>query len=374
MRSVLLLIIFILSTSLSWSQHYADGYEIYLDKEDVGIYPVVKSKSSLFVPIVYATPIISNPIILNKIKGKIIYKIDLVYSEFTATKDIDQLNRQRLTALYSYAPELFGNDLIQWNLIKQTKCKSDADAKLLFHGFVFSFRESPSEGTMNLEIDYLKKAIKEKVKISDSTIFKVFNRHKDWKNVLIVCDVTGSMSPYTSQLMLWFKLQTAKKNVKSFVFFNDGDRKYDYDKAIGSTGGIYSCTADKFEVVEETIIKAMSNGYGGDTPENNLEALISGIKKYPECDDIIMIADNYASPRDMSLLASIKKPIRIILCGTNDYYNSDYLDIALQTGGSLHTIEKDVVDLLKRNEGEIIKIGKQKYKVTKGKLVKYKES
>ncbi|MEM7372873.1 MAG: hypothetical protein AAF587_29900 [Bacteroidota bacterium] len=42
--------------------------------------------------------------------------------------------------------------------------------------------------------------------LPDSTVFHVFQRNPDWNNMLVVCDFTGSMSPYTAQLLVWHKL------------------------------------------------------------------------------------------------------------------------------------------------------------------------
>ena len=70
---------------------------------------------------------------------------------------------------------------------------------------------------------------------------QVLDRKKEWKNKIVVTDVTGSMSPYTTQLLLWYKLHETEKDVNQFVFFNDGNMTPDDKKVIGATGGIYSC-------------------------------------------------------------------------------------------------------------------------------------
>ena len=74
------------------------------------------------------------------------------------------------------------------------------------------------------------------------------------------------------------------------------------------------------------------------------EGSSSGARKgsREECEDIVMIADNWSTPRDLNLLTKINKPIKIILCGTEYGVNSIYLDVAHQTGGSVHTIEQDI--------------------------------
>ena len=64
-------------------------------------------------------------------------------------------------------------------------------------------------------------------------VYKVLNRNK-WSEKLIVCDLTGSMMPYASQLSLWYQLNVAKEKNLQFVFFNDGDSKLHSQKKIGA--------------------------------------------------------------------------------------------------------------------------------------------
>ncbi|MEM7104903.1 MAG: energy transducer TonB [Bacteroidota bacterium] len=210
-----------------------------------------------------------------------------------------------------------------------------------------------------------------KYKTPDSTIFKVFHRNTHWKKMHVICDVTGSMSPYSAQLLLWYKLnfKANKDRIEYFTFFNDGNQKPDKQKRIGKTGGIYQSKKSGFEGIKDLAKKTMRNGYGGDIPENNIEALLKAIDQCEHCKDIVMIADNYATPRDLELLRKVKKPIRVIACGTTGGINTAYLDIAKQTKGSFHTMEEDLMNLAELNEGEEITIGKKRYIIAKGKFV-----
>lgn len=207
--------------------------------------------------------------------------------------------------------------------------------------------------------------------VSDSTVFKIFNRNRDWNKMLVVCDFTGSMSPYTVQLLVWHNLniKTNNQRIEYFTFFNDGDQKLDRQKQIGKTGGIYQSQAKDFDDIKDLALKTMRGGCGGDTPENNIEALILAIEKCDNCEDIIMIADNFATPRDLSLLQNVNKPIKIILCGTYGGINTAYLDIVRRTKGSLHTIEKDILNLMDLNEGEEMTIGNRMYQIKNGKFI-----
>jgi hypothetical protein len=220
------------------------------------------------------------------------------------------------------------------------------------------------------EVERLKDMISGKTRVEDKTISTIFDRNKKWKNMLVIADLTGSMSPYTAQLVIWLKLNMIKRETKCFVFFNDGDATPDGKKKIGSTGGIYMGSTDTFEKTAELAYKTMNAGGGGDSTENDVEALIKGIEKFGDCEEIVLIADNLSNMRDISLMKDVKRPVRVILCGANYGINVQYLELARATGGSVHTIEADIVDLMKLKEGQSIKIGKEKFIIQKGKFVK----
>ena len=63
-----------------------------------------------------------------------------------------------------------------------------------------------------------------------------------------------------------------------------------------------------------------------------------------------------------------KIPVRIIVCGVEDSFNTKYLEIAYATGGTIHTMEDDLKNLASMKDGTTFKIGKIKYKVAKGKF------
>jgi hypothetical protein len=206
--------------------------------------------------------------------------------------------------------------------------------------------------------------------IPDSTLLAVFNRYRQWDSITLVVDITGSMSPYTSQLLLWFKLNAEKRYVKRFVLFNDGNNKSDNQKPIGRTGGLYAVTHTNPEVVIDETLKAMSKGSGGDAPENNCEALLMAQQQDPRVKEIVMIADNWAGVRDLSLVNRITKPVHVIVCGVyGDSFHTDYLNIARATGGSVHSLTRDIDYLSSISEGSLIKLGETTYVVREGKII-----
>jgi hypothetical protein len=160
------------------------------------------------------------------------------------------------------------------------------------------------------------------------------------------------------------------KNIQ-FVLFNDGDNLEDDQKKIGATGGIHylkPANADKLDVFMGHV---QALGYGGDCPENNMEALIKGSKLAQAFKELIMIVDNDAPVKDLSLLSSFQTPVHIILCGVvNGMVLTDYLNIAWKTKGSVHTIEEDITALARISEGQQLTIGSKHYRIMGGEFIR----
>lgn len=311
---------------------------------------------------------ILNPSDIDNIKDKVIEEVELIYTDFPKGKDFLDLNKKRLASLYLLFPELFDKKIVKWTLVEQTDC-SFSDVYNFFHGFVITYRPEPTLESISTEKNQIRSVVFGEEAPKDSTVLKILERNDDWKNMAIVCDFTGSMSPYVSQVILWYHLKIKEDKVKSFVFFNDGDRTPDYNKEIGKTGGIYDTDIKDIDSVINTAIKTISCGTGGDAPENDVEAILHGIQKFPEAENIILIADNKSDIRDTILIDKIEKPVKVILCGTENGVNVEYLNLALKTGGSIHTIEEDLENLIELNEGEEIKVGDSIFVIKNGKFV-----
>jgi hypothetical protein len=197
---------------------------------------------------------------------------------------------------------------------------------------------------------------------------------KTVKKRIIVTDVTGSMSPFSKELLLWHKLNLMQNEDDVFLFFNDGDNQSDSEKIIGRTGGIYHSTKKNIDTVLAKMRLAITKGSGGDIAENDIEALIAAQKLGNNDRSLILIADNYAPVKDIELLIALKRPVYIILCGAVQVpIHPDYLRIAYETKGSVHTILEDAFNLAKIVEGGVITIAGRSYKLTNGRFFEIKK-
>lgn len=375
------------------AQSYEPDDLVKFKQDTMSRYFISKIKSNqVYIPMDFNSADIKDLTAYREIKDYSILKVELVYTAYQKSEYFNQpqLNIDRLNNLKEQAPELFASSLTKWKFIAQTECETEEDARKLFHGFVISYRPEPAipfsadmgksfSDKVNLYVKLVadvadkKPGAREKLnnsfpELRDSAVLSVMNRKQGWKDMPVVCDVTGSMTPYMLQTMIWFKLHSKAAGDCSYTFFNDGDNTPDDKKIVGNTGGVYFGKTAKYDSVEHLLLKAMYAGNGGDAPENNIEALIRTQEQLPGSKEIIMIADNYANVKDIAFLEKVTKPIHIILCGANTGINVDYLNIARATGGSVHTIEKDIEDLAKINEGEVFTIKGQKFKLEKGRF------
>ncbi len=344
--------------------------EIMVKEDSIAKYHFnTRDKNQIKLKMNYGSYLINNPWMIRRLKNNAIKKISLIYTDYPKDMDLLMLTKKRLASLYLLSPEVFDNPLIEWEFIRQTACNNLSQAQKMYHGYVISYAPAPSKSSVKKETEYMRDVLNGKEELKDSTILNIFKRNNNWNNLMVVADLTGSMSPYAVQLLVWLKLTIKNKRAKYFVFFNDGDAKMSSEKEIGKTGGIYTVEGNSLDSVFNKMIEVMQNGFGGDLPENNMEAILYGMNTFDKYDGIVLIADNIATPRDIELTKKINKPVKIILCGAFNKINPVYLDIARQTGGSVHTMEEDILDLMKINEGEEITINNQTFKIVDGKFV-----
>lgn len=170
-------------------------------------------------------------------------------------------------------------------------------------------------------------------------VYNSLIRHSFRRKWAIVTDVTGSMSPFTGQVLAFIKNHPYHTDSTNYSFFNDGNGAPELIKRIGISGGVYTVKNKSFDSIYSTVKKAMNAGDGGDLPENNIEAILRTIKKWPDTDTVLMIADEMAPVKDMALLKYVEKPVVTLICS---HFNTgkipkQYVQIARVTHGGILT-------------------------------------
>ena len=326
-------------------------------------------------------------------KQVVVTQIDVIYTKYPKNKDFWRTNyydllAHRIQELFKLDSTLNSADF-EWNIILQTDCNSETEAKSMFHGISITYFELEDmleedaedvDETPEQDSNYFKKNtlkvqnfIRSQGGIGDSLVYKVFDRHPEWKNALVVMDWTGSMYQYGAQAVLWHTMHFDNSGIKNFVFFNDGNDTPDNKKVIGETGGVYFAQAKNINRLTNTFYLVSKRGKGGDDPENDVEAIIRGINRFENFDELILIADNNSCMRDFQLIANLDVKVNIIVCGARFGINPQYINLAYLTGGSIHTIEADISHLNSIVRNKELSISKLKYELNSEDLFEIKD-
>lgn len=299
--------------------------------------------------------------------------VTYIFTQFKSTPSFDQrqLNLNRMRRLYDVASYLFTDERIHWNVLEQVAPKSRDEASAQYHGFILFYEDMSRYATfaeVRNQLDSINIVNYRPKSKEDTLVQTIFERNEDWKRMNVICDLTGSMSPYTAQLLMWFKANLDNKRIINFVFFNDGDDLMNSRKRPNRTGGIYTVVPSDMDELLRVVEECMLGGAGGDLMENDIEALLRGIESCRHCAEVILIADNLSPMRDYGLMNRIRRPVRVVLCGTQLGINTQYLDLARETRGSIHTIDQDIFDLDDLRNGDQITINGDTYELKRGKF------
>jgi hypothetical protein len=367
MKYILFFILFFINYLCSSAQ-VEDSIFNAMKREEIGVYLVEKGHlDKVYLKMSFASEEVPDKSVIASLQRRKILQIDIIYTDYPKNRNFDKLNTNRVRKMLALIPDLGKRTDVSWRLIKQTASQNYQQAVKLFHGVAVTFVEEQVPATqtvINREIEKVKSYVFDGT-FKDSVVYKVMERNKkNWKNVLVVGDWTGSIYPYSSQIVNWHKLHLKDGVIKHFVFFNDGDDKNDKDKRIGKTGGVYFTKTNEIMHVIEVMTQALQNGNGGDVPENDVEAILAGIEKYKDIESVVLIADNNSAVRDIRLTPQITKPVHVILCGVEGgRVSPQYVNLAKFTNGSIHTIEEDINHLAKMQANDILKIGSRIFRL-----------
>lgn len=356
------------------------------------------------VKMAFAEHRIRNPRVFEALGDSVVQQVDLVFTRYpfhleTWEINYDTLMERRYAALEEILPRAFRTPGVQWRIVLQTQGKDLKAATKLFHGFVVYYgpgktapepkevvvTEAPKMEEVEPERPVLRfdtaelrrgwenaEAILEGEKeFYDSTALAVLAAHPEWANMVLVGDWTASMYRYGAQVIRHVRQGSDRDRVLGYVFFNDGDGKYDDEKEVGLTGGIYHARAGKVTEVQWAVRSVLMGGNGGDHRENDLEAVVYALDEFPDCGELVLIADNRGPVRDMVLLEYIDRPVNIILCGVyHEEVQPDYFTIAYRTGGSVYTRERAFEQFDQLPLGPQFQLGEYEYTLRMGRFVR----
>ena len=204
----------------------------------------------------------------------------------------------------------------------------------------------------------------------DSTSYRVLARNlRHWPDAVIVCDLTTSMYPYSTQLFAWFRKNSKHLPVQGIVFFTDCDSLGRETVQGGPPGQMFVTRPDDLSQTLPVMLSAARNTVANaQSAENDVEALLFAQQRFPSARHLILLADNRSPVKDMARLSGVNRPVHVVLCGapgdsTKPFW-PDYYAIARRTGGSLHTLEDDFAPGAIR-PGTWIRVGSRYYRYQK---------
>ena len=205
--------------------------------------------NKIYLPFSFGSEKITNLEAIKTYDGGLVTRIELVYSSFHGLGEEEQLklNKKRISTLNQLRSFAINPSLTELLAMRQGKKLDAGTSKTLFHGLVITFRPKPSEKSILSELKLLKESLEPKslegkegetfdsdsipifletitgediiydtIYVSaselelhflpdfrsnysyanqDSTVTAVFKRNPQWKDLLVLCDVTGSMTP-----------------------------------------------------------------------------------------------------------------------------------------------------------------------------------
>ncbi|MEM7370796.1 MAG: hypothetical protein AAF587_19435 [Bacteroidota bacterium] len=167
-------------------------------------------------------------------------------------------------------------------------------------------------------------------------IYSIRDHMKD--EAFVIMDWTGSMYRFRPELEQFLKESTEEKKIKFISFYNDL-RCNEYGVRPGDFRGVYTHTVafPSQSEVSSLMRECETGGYGGgELEENDLEAVVKSLQRVrnDQFQEIALIIDNNAQPKDMALLPRIRLPSEITLnlyiCRANAFHDvhPGYLRVA----------------------------------------------
>lgn len=192
-----------------------------------------------------------------------------------------------------------------------------------------------------------------------------------WENKRVIANIDCSMYQYIDELMVWNYSYPQEHSKNKYWLFN-GFNYIDKDEKSVARRGIFHVDQNDVSGFFKTINKIVNFSCRGSRLENVVEALILGAEGKTSDENLLFIADNYSDVSDLEKLNKLTVPVHIVLTHSDIGVNENYLEIAYQTGGSIHTLYEDISSSRLKNltDGDRLLIGKFQYQFYKGKFLK----
>jgi hypothetical protein len=212
--SIILILAITLISQVVYSEEIRTASDIIALKETKRFRYILKTEllQVIVLNMNYGDSYVISEIDRKKLKNADVQLIDLVFTDFPKGEDLKALNLSRIKVVEGLRKSLVTDVNIRWRIIRQSDCKNEGEAKTFFHGIVIHYKLPQTEEDRLSELKAISAFLPEESSLKDpkeirktlidSSIVKVFERKKAWNDMTIIADLTGSMAPYTAQLVL----------------------------------------------------------------------------------------------------------------------------------------------------------------------------
>jgi hypothetical protein len=151
----------------------------------------------------------------------------------------------------------------------------------------------------------------------DSTSYRVLSRNlRRWPDAVIVCDLTTSMYPYSTQVFAWFRKNPKHLPVRGIVFYTDCDSLGRETVPGGPPGQMFVTGPGDVGLTLPVMLAAARNTVANaQSAENDVEALLFAQQQFPAARHLVLLADNRSPVKDLDRLGGVTRPVHVVLCG-----------------------------------------------------------
>ncbi|NOQ71772.1 MAG: hypothetical protein GQ574_07220 [Crocinitomix sp.] len=228
----------------------------------------------------------------------------------------------------------------------------------------FLRRKKAEEKRMELERQQalLAKAAGNAIYNGDLVLETVMNRN-DWKNKLLITDVSYEMLAYALKLAIWYEANRKADQTTQFVLYNNGKKQQNSESGVAfhMVSPEYQTLVDKINYVYDNV--------GLETAAHSIEGLIAGDGIAKTYDDVILFVDKDAGLMDYEYFKQLKAPVHVVLCVDDRRANPQHLTIAWKTKGSVHSLSGDYTNIGQLVEGDTFEMEGAQYKIMGGEFV-----
>ncbi|PHR22293.1 MAG: hypothetical protein COA38_18130 [Fluviicola sp.] len=197
----------------------------------------------------------------------------------------------------------------------------------------------------------------------DDKVLETVMSRNNWKNKLLISDVSSEMLEYAHKLANWYHTNRKADETTQFVLYNNWTKR-----ANSKSGSAFHMSSPNYDSLVKLIDYVYAN-VGLENAKYDIEGLIVGNGIEKPYDDVILFVDKDAGLMDYAYFKKLKAPVHVVLCVDARKPNAQHLTIAWKTKGSVHTFSGDFTEIGELVEGDTFLIEGYEYMIMGGEFI-----